>query len=158
QETERIAPALGLSLVSEEVREPSDLQSAFETARGHADAAVVLDDTMVFRNADRIAALAARNRWPLIAGFQEHARPARLMAYGPNVPALSGRAVYYVDRIFKSPPPADLPIEQPMTFDFVINLQTAQALGLTIPSHVLLQATEVIHRGAALTPSLRASE
>ena len=66
------------------------------------------------------------------------------MAYGPNLVRQTQRAAYYVDRILKGAKPADLPIEQPTTFDFVINLQTAQALGLTIPPHVLLQATEVI--------------
>ncbi|HEY7061136.1 MAG TPA: ABC transporter substrate binding protein, partial [Chloroflexota bacterium] len=64
--------------------------------------------------------------------------------YGPSRADLSHRAAYYVGRILKGARPADLPIEQPMTFDFVINLKTAQALGLTIPQHVLLQATEII--------------
>ena len=66
------------------------------------------------------------------------------MAYAPNTADLFRRAAYFVDRILKGTRPADIPIEQPMTFDFVINLRTAQALGLTIPPHVLLQATEVI--------------
>jgi putative ABC transport system substrate-binding protein len=67
-----------------------------------------------------------------------------LMAYGANVDAMFRRAAYYVDRILKGTKPADLPVEQPREFDFIINLRTAQALGLTIPHHVLLQATEVI--------------
>jgi putative ABC transport system substrate-binding protein len=67
-----------------------------------------------------------------------------LMAYGPNRAALYQRAAYYVDRILQGTPPAELPVEQPREFDCVINLKTAQALGLTIPQHVLLQATEVI--------------
>ena len=67
-----------------------------------------------------------------------------LIAYGPSIPDLWRRAAYYVDRILKGTSPADLPVEQPREFDFVINLKTAQALGLTIPQHVLLQATEVI--------------
>ena len=66
------------------------------------------------------------------------------MNYGPNIPGNVRRGAYYVDRILKGAKPADLPIEQPMRFDYVINLKTAQALGLTIPHHVLLQATEVI--------------
>jgi putative tryptophan/tyrosine transport system substrate-binding protein len=67
-----------------------------------------------------------------------------LMAYGPSIPDMSRRAATYVDRILKGANPADLPVEQPMRFDFVINAKTAQALGLTIPPHVLLQATEVL--------------
>ena len=67
-----------------------------------------------------------------------------LMAYGPSIPDLWRRAATYVDKILKGTKPADLPVEQPTTFDFVLNLKTAQALGLTIPPHVLLQATEVL--------------
>jgi putative ABC transport system substrate-binding protein len=67
-----------------------------------------------------------------------------LMAYGPSLPEQFHRAAYYVDRSLKGASPADLPVEQPREFDFVINLQTAQALGLTIPQHVLLQTTEVL--------------
>jgi putative ABC transport system substrate-binding protein len=66
------------------------------------------------------------------------------MSYGPSISGLTRRAAYYVDRILKGTPPAELPVEQPREFEFVINLKTAQALGLTIPQHVLLQATEII--------------
>jgi putative ABC transport system substrate-binding protein len=76
--------------------------------------------------------------------YKEWASDGGLIAYGPNIPAMWYRAAYFVDRILKGTKPADLPIEQPTTFDFVINLKTAQALGLTIPQHVLLQATEVL--------------
>ena len=66
------------------------------------------------------------------------------MAYGPNLPDMYRRAAYYVDRILKGAKPADLPVEQPMTFDFVVNLKTAQALGITFPNEIMLQVTEVI--------------
>jgi len=79
-----------------------------------------------------------------ISDEREWALEGGLMAYGPNLAAAYRRAAAYVDKILKGASPADLPIEQPTTFDFVINLKTAQALGLTIPEHVLLQATEVI--------------
>ena len=66
------------------------------------------------------------------------------MAYGASRIGMARRAAYYVDRILKGTPPADLPVEQPMRFDFVVNLKTAQALGLTFPNEILLQVTEVI--------------
>ncbi len=72
------------------------------------------------------------------------ARAGGFMSYGPGGPAMSQRAAAYADKILRGATPADLPVERPMRFDFAINLQTAQALGLTIPQHVLLQATEII--------------
>jgi putative ABC transport system substrate-binding protein len=76
--------------------------------------------------------------------FREWVSVGGLMAYGPRIEQMWNRAAYYVDRILKGAKPADLPVEQPREFEFVINLRTAQALGLTIPQHVLLQATEII--------------
>src|SRR5215213_7376243 len=91
-----------------------------------------------------IAGLATRYRLPSIALFREYAEAGGLMAYGPNLAALARRAAYYVDRILKGARPAELPIEQPMTFDFVVNMKTAQALGITFPDEIMLQVTEVI--------------
>ena len=81
---------------------------------------------------------------PTMSGFPEFAANGGLMAYGPNRPDLCKRAAYYVDRVLKGATPADLPVEQPMRFQLAINMKTAQALGLTIPQHVLLQVTEVV--------------
>ena len=91
-----------------------------------------------------MGALALRHSLPLMTPSTIFARGGALLSYGPDVTALHRRAAYYVDRILKGTKPADLPVEQPREFEFVINLKTAQALGLTIPQHVLLQATEVI--------------
>ena len=77
-----------------------------------------------------------RSRLDVVAGA--------LMSYGPSYTALARRGAYYVDRILKGAKPADLPVEQPMTFDFVVNMKTAQALGITFPNEIMLQVTEII--------------
>src|SRR3954468_12829680 len=92
----------------------------------------------------RIADLAAHNRLPWTGGSKDFADAGALLSYGAHFPSMYQRAASHVDRILKGAKPADLPVEQPTTFTFVINLQTAQSLGLTIPRHVLAQATDVI--------------
>ena len=99
---------------------------------------------LLIQNRSRIVDFAARNRWPAMFPARDWVTSGGLMAYGANQSDLYRRAATYVDKILKGARPADLPVEQPTTFDFVINLKTAQALGLTIPQHVLLQATEVL--------------
>ena len=89
-------------------------------------------------------ALAAQYRLPAIYGSRDLMEVSGLMSYGPSLPAMYRHAASYVDRIFKGAKPSDLPVEQPTKFEMVINLQTAKALGLTIPQAVLLQADEVI--------------
>src|SRR5205823_13266764 len=88
--------------------------------------------------------LVERNRLPTIFTGADFVRAGGLMAYGPSVAERFRRAAYYVDRILKGTKPADLPVEQPMTFEFVVNLKTAQALGITFPHETLLQVTEVL--------------
>jgi putative tryptophan/tyrosine transport system substrate-binding protein len=87
----------------------------------------------------------AQARLPAMYEIRDWTEAGGLMSYGPSFVAMHQRAAYYVDRILKGAKPADLPVEQPREFELVINSKTAQALGLTIPHHVLLQATEVIH-------------
>jgi putative tryptophan/tyrosine transport system substrate-binding protein len=145
QATVDAARTLGVELQALEVRGADDLPGAFETARkAHADALLILTDSIVNFNLQQITGLAASGRLPAMYFQKLQAAGGGLMAYGPNYVAMWRRTAVYVDRILKGANPADLPIEQPTTFDFVINLKTAQALGLTIPPHVLLQATEVI--------------
>jgi putative tryptophan/tyrosine transport system substrate-binding protein len=147
RETEAAAPVLGLTLVSLPVRSAADFDGAFDTAkREGADAFIALGDSVTGGPVAmrRLGELAAARGLPLLLEPREGAEHGAMLTYGPNQPAMFRRAATHVDRILKGAKPADLPIEQPMRFDLVVNLQTAQALGLTIPHHVLLQATEVI--------------
>jgi putative ABC transport system substrate-binding protein len=143
--TAEAARALGVELQIVVAGDPDDLDSAFETiARNQTEAILIPPTSLFFQYRSRIEALALQLRLPTIATTPDQVKAGGLMAYGPNRGDINRRAAYYVDRILKGAKPPDLPVEQPTTFDFVINLQTAQALGLTIPQHVLLQATEVI--------------
>jgi putative ABC transport system substrate-binding protein len=92
----------------------------------------------------QIVELAATNRLPTISGDREFAAAGGLMAYGPSLTGMWRRAAGYVDKIIKGAKPADLPVEQPTTFDFILNQRTAQSLGLTFPQSILMQATEVV--------------
>jgi putative tryptophan/tyrosine transport system substrate-binding protein len=144
-ETQNAAPTLGLRLYPIEVRGAHDIERAFETAsHEHAEAVVTLGDPVTIRARQEIVNIAAGLRLPVMYDVREFVDVGGLMAYGANFTAMWRRAAYFVDRILKGTSPADLPIEQPREFDFVVNLRTAQALGLSIPPHVLLQATEVI--------------
>jgi putative ABC transport system substrate-binding protein len=139
------AEVKGIELVNLGVRTPGELDQVYQTAvEGRLDGIVVILDPMIVRSRDRLVELSTRSGLPTISGDTEFAVAGGLMAYGPNLVRQTQRAAYYVDRILKGAKPADLPIEQPTTFDFIINLKTVQTLGLTIPQHVLLQATEII--------------
>jgi putative tryptophan/tyrosine transport system substrate-binding protein len=143
-EAEVAARALGVQLQSLGVH-GEDFEGAFaEAIRERADTLWVLASFVMTGNTNRIVAFAAQARLPAMYANREYADAGGLMAYGPSRSAQLRRAAYYVDRILKGTAPADLPVEQPREFEFVINAKTAQALGLTIPQHVLLQATEVI--------------
>jgi putative tryptophan/tyrosine transport system substrate-binding protein len=145
RETQVAAQALGVEIESLEVSQASALDSAFETAaRERVDGLILLPERLLGEYRERLLDLAMRNRLPTMYSGKAWAAAGGLMAYGPNTAPMWRRAAYYVDRILKGARPADLPVEQPTNFDFVINLKTAQALGLTIPQHVLAQATELI--------------
>ncbi len=145
RETEVAARALGVKLQILEVREPNELERAFATmARDRADALAVLPTLLTAVHAKRIIDLAGKHRLPAIYAFRSHVEDGGLMSYGTGVLDQYRRAATYVDKILKGAKPADLPVEQPMKFELVINLKTAKALGLTIPQSVLIRADRVI--------------
>ena len=145
KEIELAAGTLGVQLQYRDVRAVEDIETAFRGAReGHADAALVLASPILESDRTQVADLAAKSRLPTIYHVTEFVEVGGLMSYGASFIDLYRRAATYVDKILKGTKPADLPVEQPTKFDFVVNLKTAQALGLTIPQEVLLQATEVI--------------
>ena len=135
---------IGLDVVTSEIRRAEDIAPVFEALKGHADALYVCADPLLNTNRIRINILAVGARLPTMHGFREYVEAGGLMSYGPNFPDLHRRAADYVDKILRGAKPADLPVEQPTKFDLVINLTTAQALGLTIPQTFLLRADEVL--------------
>lgn len=138
------ALALALELEVIEVSLPNELPRVFSTLTGrHADAVLALSDP-VFGNEAQLARLAAEHRLPAMYARREFALAGGLLSYGPNFSDNYRRAASYVDKILKGAKPGDLPVEQPTTFEFVINLKTARALKLTIPQSVLSRADEVI--------------
>ena len=113
--------------------------------KNHDQGVVVMSPAFMFVHRRAVLDLAASHRIPAIYELQNFVEPGGLMSYGVNIAEMQRRAAVYVDRILKGAKPADLPVEQPTRFDFVINLKTAKALGLTIPRSLLLRADEVIH-------------
>jgi putative tryptophan/tyrosine transport system substrate-binding protein len=142
---QRTARALGLHLQYLEVREPDDYHEAFAAAiRERVEAMVVFNCYFHVLHSLRVLTLAAVQRLPAIYASSDWVQGGGLMSYGPSLPDVARRAATYVDKILKGAKPADLPVEQPTTFELVINLRTAQVMGLTIPPALLFQATEVI--------------
>jgi putative ABC transport system substrate-binding protein len=145
KDTAAVARSLGLSVRSLEVRDGSQLDGAFATAaQDKARAVIVLSDGALYAQRVHIARSAAKHRLLCVAWTPEFAESGCVMAYGANVVELHRRAAVLVDKILKGANPGDLPVEQPTTFELVINLKTAKALGLTIPQSLLLRADEVI--------------
>ncbi|TMG49084.1 MAG: hypothetical protein E6H91_05595 [Chloroflexi bacterium] len=146
QDARSAAPALGIELLLLEVRAPEDFAVAFAAAsRAHPDAIQLGASGVISNERDRILEFIAANRLPSITGStREWVDGGALIYYGTDVVDQERHTAAYVDRILKGAKPADLPIELPTKYDLIINLKTAKALGLTIPSSVLAQATELI--------------
>jgi putative ABC transport system substrate-binding protein len=138
------ARALGLDAVTSEIRRAEDIAPALAALKGRADALLVCAEPLVFTNRIRINILAAAARLPTMYLAREYVEAGGLMSYGPNLADQFRRAGDYVDKILRGAKPGDIPIEQPSKFDLVINLNTAKALGVTIPESFLVRADEVI--------------
>jgi putative ABC transport system substrate-binding protein len=145
KETQGAGPVLGIEVQSLEVRGPDDLDGAFDAARKQRpDAMIAVEDPLTFTHRKRIADFEIEQQLPSLSGLKDFVAAGGLMSYGANLADLYRRAVGYVDKILKGAKPADLPVQQPTEFDLVINLQTAKALGITIPPTLLARANEVI--------------
>jgi putative ABC transport system substrate-binding protein len=145
QGTEAAAQTLGVQLQLVEVRGPDEFDRAFATmTSARAEALMVFPSPMLFQERRRLVALAAQHRLPAMYQAREFVELGGLIAYGASINDLIRRGATYVDKILKGATPADLPVELAMKFELVINLKTAQALGLTMPASLLLPADKVI--------------
>jgi putative tryptophan/tyrosine transport system substrate-binding protein len=145
KDVQRAAPALGLTIVPVVVGAPGDIDRALDIIRKErADALSVLGTSLFAVHRRRIADFAIKSRIPTISTVRRFPDAGFLLSYGADFPDLYRRAALYVDKVLKGIRPADIPVEQPIKFELVVNLKTAKALGLTVPQSVLLRADEVI--------------
>ena len=138
------ARTLGLEVVPAEIRRVDDIAPAIEALKGRAEALYVVTEPLVNSNRIRLNTLALDARLPTIHGYREYVETGGLMSYGANFADLWRRASDLVDKILRGAKPGDIPVEQPTKFELFVNLQTAKALGLTIPEAFLLRADKVI--------------
>ena len=143
-ETEAAAGTLGIEVAPIEIRRVEDFGPAFVTIKAKADALYVAIDQLMVANLMRILTLALGARLPTIFSTRDFVRGGGFMSYGPSYTERFGRAADYVDKILRGTKPGDIPVEQPTKFELVVNLITAQALGLTVPASLLATADEVI--------------
>ena|SRR5215470_6781526 len=145
QKMEAASPQFGLKLQVLPIRSGNDLPEVFKAITNrHVDAVFVIDDVLITTHKQQILDWTKKNRLPVVSQYRELTEAGALIAYGPSIGEMYRRAAYFVDKILKGAKPAELPIEQPATFELVINLKTAKALGLTIPPSVLGRADQVI--------------
>jgi putative tryptophan/tyrosine transport system substrate-binding protein len=144
REVREACVALGLEVDALEIRRTADIIPAFEALKRDAEALYVAADPLLLANEIRINTLALGARVPTMHGLGEYVEAGGLMSYGPNFPDLFRRAAEYADKILRGAKPADIPVEQPIKFDLVINLITAKALRLAIPPSLLARADKVI--------------
>ncbi len=139
------AQAMRINVLPLAVGKAEELEGAFAAiVKERPDALLVLADRIFLHNRARMMDFAAKNRLPSVNAYRELVEAGGLMSFGPSYPGMHRRAAYFVDKILRGAKPADLPVEQPATFELVINLKTAKALGIKIPQSVLLRADQVI--------------
>ena len=138
------ARSLGLEAARQEIRRAEDIAPAFEALKGKADALYVVSNALIAANRARIITLAHSARLPTILSYSDYVEAGGLMSYGPNFAGLFRRAADMVAKILQGTKPGDIPVEQASEFEFVINLRTAKALGLIIPSNLLARADAVL--------------
>ena len=145
RETQRASGTLGVQLQSLEVREPRDFDSGFQAAlRERAEALIVIGSRLIFLNRTRIGDFADKNQLVLVGVPSWLIDAGALLTYGPNVPDLFRRASTYIDKILKGARPSDLPVQQPTTFELIINQKTAKKLGILIPPTLIARADKMI--------------
>jgi putative tryptophan/tyrosine transport system substrate-binding protein len=139
------AEQLGVALRERQVKTREEVSAALrEAGRGGVDAILMLPDSLVVNAGDEVIEVAATERLPVMFHEDTWVRRGGLASYGASFTELGRQAATYVDKILKGATPSELPVQQATTFDLVVNRRTAQALGLTIPQTVLLQAAEVL--------------
>jgi ABC-type uncharacterized transport system substrate-binding protein len=145
KQVQAAAPPLGVTIQPSGIRDPDDLDSAFaRLTQTPPDALFSVADRLITSQRKRILEFAAKNKIPTMFDSQLAVNAGALMSYGPSRAEVSRRAAVFVDKILKGAKPADLPVEQPMKFEFVINLKTAKQIGVTISPNVLARADKVI--------------
>jgi putative tryptophan/tyrosine transport system substrate-binding protein len=144
RDVQAISKTLSLEVATVQIRRVEDISPAFEALKGRADALYIITDALVSTNRIRINTLALAARLPTMHGVREYVEAGGLMSYGADYPDLFRRAGDYVDKILRGAKPAEIPVEQPTRFDLVVNLITAEALGLTVPPSLLARADKVI--------------
>src|SRR5262245_2593044 len=145
KDMENASPQFGIRLFAMRVRGPDEIQKVFDAAaKERIGALFVIEEAVIASYRTHVLELAAKHRLPTASLYKEFAEAGGLLTYGADLPDLFRRAATYIDKILKGTKPADLPVEQPIKFEFVINLKTAKQIGLTIPPNVLARADKVI--------------